>query len=577
MNGRLRIADCSNDGSKFQVASSKLKTATQTARSLGTWNLELATAFLLAALLTPAMALAQTVEVSASLDLTDGYARPGAYVPVRLKAANRTHLTFAELRLSSGGPVDVVTPWRLAPGEAGEKVVPVFFAGADLALSLEFISAGGRPAARADVAPPAVRTLLPGDALVAARPGMPEPDETLRKSLCESLGVDSLHVLRLPQEAVAAVAQCGLLDAIISEAAEDVAVAGRAALVARKSSKFQVPGSKLKTATQTARSLGTCNLELETWIMAAAFPPGVQELVQPEAYWIFGPDVPGRPGDQRLWLWLGVFALATLAAGVLLPRRRPVLAATCLGALAAAAVAVIWFWGDVRRAAVHEARVIYARPLQTWAAVEHLVLLESRGGAVARFEEPRPVLGIARARCGSSGLFGRDPPLPRRAGLARLQAPFEFGAGTVPPLPLPTLAGSEQVFQPLGTLWYGDAPAFETVRPLGLVRTLMMMDEPPFGRVAEQITPAEMQRLAAGGDVVQSLYVEGDRATDPAGQTRTIEEWSVQWQASADPCLAFAGRSLAWWDRARRQGTGPAILIWRHGPSLPSLVIYASE
>jgi hypothetical protein len=105
----------------------------------------------------------------------------------------------------------------------------------------------------------------------------------------------------------------------------------------------------------------------------------------------------------------------------------------------------------------------------------------------------------------------------------------------------------------------------------------MMMDEPPCGRVAEQITPAEMQRLAAGGDVVQSLYIEGDRATDPAGQTRTIEEWSVQWQASADPRLAFAGRSLAWWDRARRQGTGPAILIWHHGSSLPSLVIYASE
>jgi len=514
------------------------------------------TAVLLAALLTPAMALAQPVEVSAALDLTDGYARPGAYVPVRLKAANRTHSTFAELRLSSGGPVDVVTPWRLAPGEAGEKVVPVFFAGADLALSLEFISAGGRLAARIDVAPPAVRPLLPGDALVAAAPGMPEPDETLRKSLCKSLGVDSLHVLRLRQEAVAAAAQCGLLDAIVSEAAEDVAVAGRAALV-RQTPRVVPPGAPD--------------------IMAAAFPPGVQELVQPEAYRLFGPNVRVAQGDQRLWLWLGVFALALLAAGVLLPRGRPVLAATCLGGLAAAAVALIWFWGDVRHAAVQEARVMYARPLQTWAAVEHLVLLESRGGAVARFEEARPVLGMRGVRLQKEGW---------------LQAPFGFAAGTVPPLPLPTLAGSEQVFQPLGTLRYGDAtlrssdasslrstsaPALETVRPQVLVRTLMMMDEPPCGRVAEQITPAEMQRLAAGGDVVQSLYVEGDRATDPAGQTRTIEEWSVQWQASADPRLAFAGRSLAWWDRARRQGTGPAILIWHHGSSLPSLVIYASE
>ncbi|MBE3100467.1 MAG: hypothetical protein IMZ44_25385 [Planctomycetes bacterium] len=485
------------------------------------------------------------MEVTASLDLTDGYARPGAYVPVRLKAANRTHATFAELRLSSGGPVDVVTPWRLAPGEAGEKIVPVFFAGADLALSLEFISAGGRPAARIDVVPPAVRPLLPGDALVAAAPGMPEPDETLRKSLCESLGVDSLHVLRLPQEAVAAAAQCGLLDAIVSEAAEDVAVAGWAALVRR------TPGAAPPGAFLAPR-------EYTGGVMAAAFPPGVQELVQPEAYRLFGPDVRPARDRQRLWLWLGVFALALLAAGVLLPRGRPVLAATCLVAQATAAVAVIWFWGDVRHAAIHEARIMYARPLQTWAAVEHLVLLESRGGAVARFEEPRPVLGMRlQARRGSGGLG--------------------FGTGTVPPLPLPTLAGSEQVFQPLGTLRYGDAAAFETVRPLVLVRTLMMMDEPPCGGVAEQVTPAEMQRLAAGGDVVQSLYVEGDRATDPAGQTRTIEEWSVQWQASADPRLAFAGRSLAWWDRARRLGTGPAILIWRHGPSLPSLVIYASE
>jgi len=516
-------------------------------------------------------AAAQSVEVTASLDLTDGYARPGAYVPVRLKATNRTNETVAELRLSSGGPVDVVTPWRLAPGEAGEKVVPVFFAGADLALSLEFISAGGRLAARIDVAPPPVRPLLPGDALVAVAPGMPEPDETLRKSLCESLGVDLLHVLRLPQEAVAAAAQCGLLDAIVSEAAEDVAVAGRAALVRARCGSSGLLGCNPPLPRRG--SAGAPD------IMAAAFPPGVQELVQPEAYRLFGPDV--RPaillGGQRLWLWLGVFALAILAAGVLLPRGRPVVAAMCLGGLAAAAVAVIWFWGDVRHAAIHEARIMYARPLQTWAAVEHLVLLESRGGAVARFEEAKPVLGIARARYGSSGLFGRDPPLPRRDGLARLQAPFGFSTGTIPPLPLPTLAGSEQVFQPLGTLRYSDPPALETVRPQVLVRTLMMMDEPPCGRVAEQITPAEMQRLAAGGDVVQALYVEGDRATDPAGQTRTLEEWSVQWQASADPRLAFAGRSLAWWDRARRQGTGPAILIWHHGPSLPSLVIYASE
>ena len=519
------------------------------------------TAVLLAALLTPAMAdtekvsgtlsrrVPDTFSVSAALDITDGYARPGAYVPVRLKATNHTHSTFAELRLSSGGPVDVVTPWRLAPGEAGEKVVPVFFAGADLALSLEFISAGGRLAARREVAPPAVRPLLPGDALVAVAPGMPEPDETLRKSLCESLGVDSLHVLRLPQEAVAAAAQCGLLDAIVSEAAEDVAVAGRAALV-RQTPRAAPPGAFLAPREYTGG------------VMAAAFPPGVQELVQPEAYRLFGPNVPGRPGDQRLWLWLGVFALAILAAGVLLPRGRPVLAAMCLVAQATAAVAVIWFWGDVRHAAVHEARIMYARPLQTWAAVEHLVLLESRGGAMARFEEARPVPGMRGVRLQKEGW---------------LQAPFGFGTGTVPPLPLPTLAGSEQVFQPLGTLRYGDAAAFETVRPQVLARTLMMMDEPPCGQVAEQITPAEMQRLAAGGDVVQSLYVEGDRAADPAGQTRTIEEWSVQWQASADPRLAFAGRSLAWWDRTRRQGAGPAILIWHHGPSLPSLVIYASE
>ena len=90
---------------------------------------------LLLALLTASPLYAQSLDVRASLTVTDGYARPGSYVPVTFKVTNRTGETVTELRLNSDSPVDVVVPWKLASGESGEKVVPTFYVGGELRLA----------------------------------------------------------------------------------------------------------------------------------------------------------------------------------------------------------------------------------------------------------------------------------------------------------------------------------------------------------------------------------------------------------------------------------------------------------
>ncbi|GAG10709.1 unnamed protein product, partial [marine sediment metagenome] len=67
---------------------------------------------LLVSLLMAPLALAQGIDVTASLEITDGWARVGAYVPVTFTVTNRTDKEIAEVFVTTGGPVDERSEWR---------------------------------------------------------------------------------------------------------------------------------------------------------------------------------------------------------------------------------------------------------------------------------------------------------------------------------------------------------------------------------------------------------------------------------------------------------------------------------
>jgi hypothetical protein len=388
------------------------------------------------------------VDVTASLDLTDGYARAGAYVPVRLKATNRTSETVAELHLSSGGPVDVVTPWQLAPGESGEKTVPAFYVSGELPLTLQFRNAASRVIAQ--------------DTLAALSP--------------------------------------------------------------RAAPQGAAPDLK-------------------------PFPAGADEMVQPDAYRLLSMQPWSAEDRLDLWGWLALFTLAALVVGVMLLQRRAIVPAVALIVLAAAATAFFSFFGELREARVQEARVFYVGGGRPQAALEHFAVLSQRGGATAK---------------------------------------FALGKGGQPLLPLPILVSSEDLFQPMATLHLGDEAWVET-RGRQAIFHILDRAQPPLDFKIEKGSQPDLAAIAKRADVVAALFVEGDRATDAAGKSQGVDAWAVEWKAAADPDLAYAGCSLAWWDRARREGDGPALLVWWRDPlplgaapsenrtRLPAMAICTSE
>jgi len=404
---------------------------------------------LVLALLTASPLYAQSVEVTASLAVTDGYARPGSYVPVTLKATNNGHETVTELRLSSGSPVDIVTPWKLAPGESGEKTVPAFYVGGELRLALEFRSAASKVIAQA------------------------EP----------------------------------------------------AALSPRAAPQGAAPDLK-------------------------PFPAGADERVQPDAYRLLSMQPWSAQERSDLWGWLAIFSLAALVVGVMLLRRRVIVPAVALILLAVAATAFLSFFGELREARVEEARVFYVGGGRPQAAMEHFAVLASRGGATAK---------------------------------------LALGKGGQPPLPLPILASSEDLFQPLATLHLGDEAWIES-RGRQAIFHILDRAQPPvaLGDIEKGAQP-DLAAIAKRADVVAALYVDGDRASAAAGKSQALDAWAVEWKSAADADLAYAGRSLAWWDRARREGDGAALLVWCRDPlppgeaqsenrtRLPAMAVYTTE
>ncbi len=531
MNCGLWIVDCGLRRSAATRSRARLAATRRGARWIG-----LAVA-LVAAIHATSSAQAQ-VDTTVAIDTPDNVARPGAYAPVRIRATNRTARSIWEVRLTSGGPVDVVVSWRIAPGETAEKILPVFYAGGDLRLSVEFADAAGNVIANAAPVPPPVHEVSAKTALMGLPVNLAEPDEMAQEAVRGVLGAESLRLVRLAPEAMAMALRCGMLDAIFSDAPP--AATGRAA-VAR-------PGPP------------------RTVVMATALPFGAQDVVQPEASRLFASSIWPAEDRRRLWLWLGVFALAVLAAGVLVPgrkaghgtsrtRARAVVATAILVIVAAVAAATILFFGDVRLARVRDARVFYIDPFRTDAGLEHFVLLESRGGAPANFVLAQP---------GTS------------------------------PFPVPVLAGSEDFFRKGGTLHVGSEEYFESREPWLLVHVLSTAE----WRGGQSCPPRELRptradlaAVARRADVVAALLVDGSVATDAAGRSQPLEAWAVEWKADADPRLAYAGRSLSWWDRDRREGDGKVLLVWWHDaacppaeapPSLgdrsfPTLAVYSAE
>jgi len=486
-------------------------------------------ALALLALLGITLPASAQVEVSATLDLTDGWARAEAYVPVRLKITNHLGGDIEGISVSSGGPVETVVPWRIASDQTDAKVVPVYYAGGDLRLMV--IPDGSFPTrdSPAAVATPTVRPLTMDEALVAIAEGLPEPDEAARRMLAERLRVQSLRIVRMSKDVLATAVQCGAIDAIVCDARADAFPSGRAMVV---------------------RIASTPAADKPQVQMGPAFPAGAEAAVQPETYRLLASESwPAESG--RLWLWLGVFSLAAAVTAALVPRRRMLVAAAALVGLAAVAGVLIWLLVDPHAASLRQARVFYAAPSHTGrmaglALVEHFTAASTRSAAVM------------------------TPP---------------FGVNPAAPLPLPVLPSSEAILGTQMILRLGENPQVQPMRSQVLIHTLAPA-APPLALGAESIRSDTLSALARRPDVIAALLVEEDRATDASGRTQTARAWAVEWKSSDDEGLAYAGRSLAWWDKARREGDKPALLAWFADPAssigdkerprrLPALFVYA--
>ena len=399
--------------------------------------------FLLATLLAAPPAFAQGVDVTATLDLTQGWARAGTYVPVRLRVTNRTDSCFEEVRAASDGPIATVAPFRVAPAATEERIVPVFFTGGDLSLTLEFLADGFR-LARTAVGPIPVRAIPDDGALVAVEAGLPEPADAVRRAVREVCDAQTIRFLSLAADDLAEASRCGALDAAVLDRLPRPS--GRPAILAWDGRGDPAPA-------------------------APAFPAGSLAIVQPEAYRLFAEEVWPKAERSRLWLGLGVTTLAVLALGLTMARRQAWLAAGTLVALAGAAAVLIAVFGEVVRTRVLEARVFYVGPGGAGGpsvAVERFTHLASRGAAapVTLDREDGDVLPLP--------LLQSAGDLFRLQGDLRLGRPIVF-VGKTPLTMLHVLERSERVpFEALGDFEKADLAAVagraDVVRVLGVVR-----------------------------------------------------------------------------------------------------------
>jgi hypothetical protein len=574
MHCGLWISDCGLGGAKRDTVAAPIRNPQSAIRN------RLASALTLAAIVlasTCPPVFAQGIDVTATLDITNGLARPGAYVPVTLKITNGTNEQVREVRINSGSPVEVAAPCDVSAGGQGGMVLPIFYSGGDLALRIEFVVAGGSRTIRAQVTPAAVRPVEADAATIGVDSDLPDPDEALQGQLRQLLGAKSLNILRLTTSRRGLVGQCGLLDAIIIDSAIRER-GGRSVVV-----NLALPASK---------------------VAPSLFPPNTLETVQPEAYRLFGAKVWPTEDRRRLWLWLSLFCLAVGVVGSLVSRRRASTVAATLVALAVGTTALIGFFGDVRMSHVREARVFYARQDAALAGLEHFALMQSRGSKTVHYRCHLPFVHISSGPVekGVSAVPQGSLPLPLLASaddlfrpLCALQCGHVFESHAIPVPPLPKVAPLDTVkkaIDDMNSRVEFDAARrvieseVQTTQPLVLLHSFSK-EEPPYHSGPHGFTVAELVTLAGRSDLVAALLVEGDRGKDAAGKTQSLDAWAVEWQASTDPDVAFAGRSLAWWKKDRQEGEGPWILSWWHDPlpageasknheRLPALVVDSS-
>jgi hypothetical protein len=457
-------------------------------------------ALLLALLIALPAAAAESgpLEVSASLRITGGVARAGAYAPVNLYVSNLSGTPIAQLTVDSGGPVVTWTAVRIDPGATAGLVLPVYVTPGGLAITVYADAIDGRTfgPATADMATdlPPLAPQTPLWALVGPVAGDPPAGRE----------GDPRRFLRVADAAALwPILRCGLLDGV------------------------SLPAGPPPTVLPVAVTVREGGAERPVW--TPPFGAGARTLVQPHTVRLMA-DEPWPASERRgLWMALAAVGLVALALAAAAPRRFRRLAALAIALAGVAAAGILWQWGGLARAQVTEARVFTFRIGQDWAALEHLTLLESRGGVTARAAAPR-----------AAGGMDRDAPAL---------------------LPLPVAAASDDLFRTLAVLEDGRIPLIETDEPQALLHTLLVSPH-PFDYAPADVSAAELARLAARPDVVRALLIRGTQAEDAAGESRPVEAWAVAWRADADAAVAWAGRSLAWWDRHRREGDGPLLVAW---------------
>jgi hypothetical protein len=462
-------------------------------------------ALAIASVLVASSAFAQGADATATLDRTQGWARAGAYVPVRLRVTNRTDSCFEEVRATPDGPLATVAPFRVAPAVTEEKTVPVFFVGGDLALTLEFL-AGGDCLARTVVGPIPVRAIPDDGALVAVEAGLPEPSDAVRRAVREVCDAQTIQFLSLAAEDLAEASRCGALDAAVLDRLPRPS--GRPAIISWDGRGDPAPA-------------------------APAFPAGSLAIVQPEAYRLFAEEVWPKAERSRLWLGLGVTTFAVLAVGLTMARRQAWLAAGTLVVLAGAATVLIAVFGEVVRTRVLEARVFYVGQGGAGGpsvAVERFTHLASRGAAapVKLDREDRDVLPFPLLRS-AGDLF-------RLQGDLRLGRPIVFMGKTSLTM-LHVLERAERVpFETMGDFEKADLAAVagraDVVRALRVVRmegTDASGATKPLAAWAAEWQASEDSATAYAG---RSLMWWADRRQEGDGT------WILAWvhdEAAADP------------------------------------------
>jgi len=466
------------------------------------------------------------MDVTASLEVTDGWARVGAYVPVTLRVTNNTDRAVAEVHVLAGGPVDTRSAWRLAAGESGETVVPVFYVGGEVALEVTFLDRAGEVLARVRPEPVQVRMVPDDTALAWLDPGEPEPDDAERDATCAHLQAARLQIVRGGPWAMGLAMRCQLVDAC----------------------RFPVPDGP----------------DVLAPLLSLASP--IRPAVQPVAYDLLTAGAPAATDPGRAWLALALLAAVVLVIAVAVPRRRAAWGAVAMVAVGLAAAWGMWLMAGGRRACLREARFVTWSRRTRPSPPERFLLLQATGGATARFPLPqeripwpRPVFRSADEMYRPAGVL-----VIEEDGLSAMLCP---DTGNPPARLSPAIA------------------AFETSRPACLLHTLVVPTShlrPASGKP----TPEALAEVAGQPDVVAALLVEGGDATDAEGRTRPIDAWAVEWKASDEPALAWCGRSLDWWDAHRRTGDGPQVVAWFHDPApeppagidvyerMPMMVVY---